>query len=99
MLFWREVAALRSCRVTVNDLDGASHSVTVQGASLFEVAAAAVSAFRSEGWAVAALTPNAVLRIEVQAPPVLHSVPLNAVERWLQAVNVSPQDMVAKKRG
>jgi hypothetical protein len=91
------VAAVRTCRVTLKDVDGGSHAVTVQGTTLFEVAAAALSAFRSEKWAADALTPNAVLNIEVQVPPVLHTVPLKAIERWLRSPNTSPQQMLAKR--
>ena len=46
------------------------HHVEVQASTLFEAGAAAVAAFRQEGWAAAALTPNAVLHIEVQLPPI-----------------------------
>ena len=72
------------------------HTVEAEGASLFEVAAAAVRVFRSEGW-TDALTPNAVLHIHVQLPPVVHDVPLRAVERWLNAPSVSPGESLAKK--
>jgi hypothetical protein len=72
--------------------------VTVQGASLYEAAAAAIAAFRTEAWAADALTPNAVLNVEVLAPPVLHAVPLKAVERWLRSPNASPREMAIKRR-
>ncbi|MEP6592774.1 MAG: hypothetical protein ABJC51_03735 [Acidobacteriota bacterium] len=83
--------------MTVKELDGAAHTVTVQGATLYEAAAAALAAFRSEAWAANALTPNAVLNVEVQAPAVLHTVPLRAVERWLQAPSTSPKDQAVKR--
>lgn len=91
------VPASRTCRVTVKELDRAAHTVTVQGATLYEAAAAAVTAFCSEAWATNALTPNAVLNIEVHAPPVLHTVPLRAVERWLQAPSTSPKEQAVKR--
>jgi len=71
--------ASRLCLVSVRDLDGITHSVTVNGATLFEAAAAAIAIFRQEPWAAAALTRNAVLRIEVPLPPVVHDVPLKSV--------------------
>jgi excisionase family DNA binding protein len=43
-------------------------------------------------WAVEALTPNAVLTIEVQTPPIIHSVPLKSVEEWLQAPSLGPRE-------
>jgi hypothetical protein len=84
--------------VTVRDIEGVSHHVEVQGATLFEAAAAAVAAFRAQGWGLEALTPNAVLRVEVQAPAVVHDVPLKAIDRWLQSPSGSPRDQLIKQQ-
>jgi hypothetical protein len=90
--------AARQCRVSVNDVNGTRHTVTLHAATLFEAAAAAVGVFRQEPWAADALTPNAVLRVEVQPPPVVHDVPLKAVERWLNGPSSSPRERSAKRR-
>ena len=45
-----------------------------------------------------ALTPNSVLRVEVQGPSTVHDVPLKAVERWLRSPSASPKEMIAKRR-
>jgi hypothetical protein len=63
--------------------------------TLFEAEAAAVAAFRHQGWATDALTPNAVLHIEVQLPPITHDVPLKAIGRWLRTPSVSPREAMA----
>ena len=83
--------------MTVSDAEGVLHHVDVQGSTLFEAAAAAVAAFRQQGWAGAALTPGAVLRVEVQLPNVVHDVPLKAVERWLGSPSSSPRDQLLKR--
>lgn len=83
--------------MTVKAPDGLTHSVEAEGSSLFEVAATALAAFRNEGW-TDALTPNAVLQIEVQLPPIVHSVPLKAVERWVASPNTSPREALGKIR-
>ena len=88
----------RTCRVSVKALDGTTHSVTVSAVTLFEAAAAALSAFRQEPWAADALTPNVVLHVEVQAPPIVHAVPLSAVERWRNGPSASPREQAAKRR-
>jgi hypothetical protein len=88
---------MRTCRVTVRDLDGTVHRVEVQGSTLFEAAAAAVAAFRQYAWAAGALTPAAVLRVEVHLPPVVHDVPLRAVERWAQSPSASPREGISKR--
>lgn len=70
--------------------DGITRTVEAQGSSqassLFEVAAAAVALLRNEGW-TDALTPNTVLQVEVQLPPIVHQVPFKAVERWAAGPN------------
>lgn len=90
--------ASRACRVSVTDVEGTTHSVTVNASTLFEAAAEAINAFRREPWAAHALTPSAVLRIEVLVPPVIHDVPLRAVERWRNGPSVSPKEYSAKRR-
>lgn len=92
------VSQSRSCIVSLRDVDGITHTVRVQASSLFEAAARAVSAFREQGWSADALTPNATLRVEVHVPPVVHDVPLKAVERWLRSPSASPREMAVKRR-
>ena len=42
------MAAMRTCKVTVTEVDGTSHSVEVQAAALFEAASAAITALPQE---------------------------------------------------
>jgi hypothetical protein len=88
---------LRTCRVSLRDPEGVVHSVEVQADSLYEAAAAAMAAFREQGWAAQALTPAAKLRVEVMPPAVVHEVPVAAVERWLRSGSTSPRDALIKK--
>lgn len=87
----------RTCTVSLRDPEGITHTVRVEGESLFEAAALAVGAFREQGWAADALTANAILRVEVHLPTVVHEVPMKAVERWLQEPSVSPRHQLLKK--
>jgi hypothetical protein len=92
------VSAMRSCRVSVTDLDGVTHSVDVQTSSLSEAASVALTAFRQhQGWATEALTPNARFRVEVQHPPTVRDVPLKAIEQWRRSPATSPRDYVVKR--
>jgi hypothetical protein len=87
---------VRPCTVSVRDTEGVTHTVQVQGSSLFEAAARAVAAFRGQSWAAEALGPAAVFRVEVHPPSVIHEVPLKAVERWLRSPSASPKEMTTK---
>ena len=88
---------MRTCIVTITDLDQVTHSVEVQAETLFEATAAAVAAFRQYSWGAGALTPAAVLRVEVQGPTVVHTVPLTALERWQRSPSTSPKELLAKR--
>jgi len=88
---------VRQCRVTLRDSEGIAHSVEVTASTLFEAAASAIATFREAAWAADALTPNAVLRIEVQPPAITHDVPLRAVERWSRSPSASPKEAAAKQ--
>jgi hypothetical protein len=86
------------CIVSLKDVEGITHSVRVQASSLLEAASHAVRAFRQQSWAAEALTPAAVLRVEVHLPPIVHEVPLKAVERWLRSPSASPREASTKHR-
>lgn len=89
---------VRSCSVTTRDSSGVVHQVEVHASSLFEAAAAALTAFRQENWCDDGLPPNASLRIEVQLPPIVHEVPLRAVERWMRSPSPSPKEAALKRQ-
>ena len=83
--------------MSVRDIDGVIHSVEVHGATLFEAAAQAVSAFEREPWAESALTPGAALEVEVSMPPVRHRVPLAALRKWIGSPTTSPREKAIKQ--
>jgi hypothetical protein len=85
----------RRCRVSVRTADGVSHAIEVTGTSLFEVAAAALAQLRDEGWS--SLPPDGVLRVEVQLPPIVHEVPLKALQRWAREPSVSPKQKLLQE--
>ena len=68
----------------------------VQATSLFEAGAAA-GQMREER-RTGTLPPDAVLRVEVQLPPVVHEVPLRAVEKWGRRAKRQPEEELAKRR-
>lgn len=93
------MGAVRTCLVSVCDADNVTHAVEVRAETLFEAAAAAVRIFRAEAWAASALTPAAILRVEVRAPAVVHTVPISALERWRRSPSISPKERLAKTAG
>jgi hypothetical protein len=43
------------------------------------------------------LAPTAVIRVEVQRAPVVHEVPVTALERWANGPSVSPKQELLKR--
>jgi hypothetical protein len=72
------------------------HSVEVTGTSVFEVAAAGIAQLREEGL-TEPLVPTAVIRVEVQLAPVVHELPLKALQRWANGPRVSPKQELLKR--
>jgi hypothetical protein len=95
------VSAVRNCRVSLRDLQGTTHSIEVRATTLFEAAAAAVAVFRQEGWGAEALTPNAMIRVEVLLPPVVHNEGAREVGAGIerQSEGTGDQDSLALKTG
>jgi hypothetical protein len=56
--------AMRSCRVTIQDLDGVSHTVEVTAATLYEAVAQGLAAIRGNEW-VAGVAQALTVRVLV----------------------------------
>jgi hypothetical protein len=87
---------IRSCRVTVTTADDVIHMVEVQASRIFDAAASGVARFRDEGW-IDTLGPDAVIRVEVQLPPVVHDVPVQALKRWASGPGIGPKQELLKR--
>jgi hypothetical protein len=83
------------CVVSFTGTDGFRHSVQVVAESLYEAAALAVRSFADAGCPP---THGTELDIEVKAPAVTHTIKLNRVVGWVNAVARSPKDKMLKDR-
>jgi hypothetical protein len=74
--------AEKSCRVSVMDTDGTSHSVRVTASSVFEAAATGLAVIRNSGWANVPFEPMRI-SVSVNEIPVEHEgrSPREIVER------------------
>jgi len=87
------------CRVSYLDCRNIEHAVDVTADSLFEVAAAAVRAFREGALMDDLPVAGTELRITVSPLPVEHRVRLQRVEQWAQTGTVkSPVEMLRRER-
>jgi hypothetical protein len=90
--------AVKSCRVTVTDLEGISHSAQVTATTLYEAVALGLMAVRGHEW-VAGIPEglNAVL-VSVTSVPVEHQVKVRDFTRWLERKGGSPKDVTDRDR-
>lgn len=87
---------LRSCRVSLQDLEGVSHSVEVTAASLYEAVAQGLAALRSNDW-VAGFAQG-VVKVSVADVRVEHQVKLADFTQWLERKNGSPREVSQRHR-
>ena len=57
---------IRSCRVTIRDLDGVSHTVEVMAASLFEAVARGVAALQGSEWVPGIGQGQGVVKVQTE---------------------------------
>jgi hypothetical protein len=65
---------VRSCRVTIQDMDGVSHTVKVTAATLYEAVAQGLAAIRGNEWIVGIALGLNVVRVSVADIRVEHEV-------------------------
>jgi hypothetical protein len=90
--------ALRTCRVTIRDIDGISHSVEVTSSSLYEAVAQGLAAIRGHEWAAGVAQGVNVVRVSVANMRVEHEVQLMDFTKWLEKPGGSPREVTDRRR-
>lgn len=88
--------AVRSCRVTIQDLEGVAHTVEVTAESLYEAVAQALAALRRSDW-VAGFQQD-IVKVSVGEVRVEHQVRFKDFTEWLNRPGRSPRDIVQRQR-
>jgi hypothetical protein len=89
---------VRSCRVTIEDMDGVSHTVEVTAATLYEAVAQGLAAIRGNEWVAGIAQGLNVVRISVADVRVEHEVKLMDFTKWLERTGGSPREMSDRHR-
>lgn len=90
--------AVRTCRVTVTDLEGVSHTVEVTASTLYEAVALGLAAVRGDEWVAGLPEGLAPVRVAVTSIPVEHSVKIRDFTRWVERRGGSPRDVADRDR-
>ena len=96
MIRWPAVA-VRTCIVSFTGASSIRHSVEVTAESIYEAAALGVSALRKNGWSDA-IAPGTELEVQVREPATSHRLTVRQIQRWCDAVAVSPDETLKKRR-
>ena len=89
---------VRSCRVTIQDMDGISHIVEVTAGSLYEAVAQGLAAIRGNEWVAGIAQGSNVVRVSVADVRVEHEVKLGDFTKWLDRTGGSPREMSDRLR-
>ena len=89
--------SLRSCRVTVTDMERVKHSVGVTASTLYEAVALGLVAIREQDWAGEIAEGLNTVDVSETAVPVMHSVRMQDFNKWLSRKGGTPNDISQRK--
>jgi hypothetical protein len=84
---------VRSCRVTIQDMEGVSHTVEVTATTLYEAVALGLAAVRGNEWVVGIAQGFNPVKVRVTDVPVEHEVKLMDFTKWLERKGGSPREV------
>jgi hypothetical protein len=84
---------VRSCCVTIEDMDGVSHTVEVTTATLYEAVAQGLSFVRRGDWVAGIAQGLNVVKVSVADVRVEHEVKLMDFTKWLERSGGSPREV------
>ena len=89
---------VRSCRVTIQDTEGVSHTMEVTAATLYEAVAQGLAAIRGNEWGSGIAQGLSVVKVSVTEIRVEHEVKLIDFMRWVERTGGSPRDVTGRRR-
>jgi hypothetical protein len=89
--------ALRACRVSFMSATGITHAVDVEAETLYEAAGLGLARLKKDGW-IEGLGPGSRLEIQVREPSTIHSLTVQQLHRWIDAVTTSPAEVLRRAR-
>lgn len=90
--------SVRSCKVTIQDLDGVTHTVNVTASTLYEAVALGMAAIRTDEWVSDIAQGLNAIKIQVSNVSVEHQVKIADFTKWLDRTNGSPREMIERNR-
>jgi len=89
---------MKSCRVTVFDMDGVAHTVEVTAATLYEAVALGLKHIRGNDWVEGLAGALNTVTVCVKNVQVEHAVRLGEFTKWLERKGGSPAEITRRKK-
>jgi hypothetical protein len=89
---------LRTCKVSVTDIQDVEHSVEVTAATLYEAVATALAALQQDNWVGEIGQGLTTVSVIVQQPPVRHEVKMKDFLSWLGRQGGSPAEVILREK-
>ena len=89
---------LRTCKVSVTDIQDVEHSVEVTAATLYEAVATALAALQQDTWVGEIGRGLTTVTVVVQEPPVRHEVKMKDFLSWLGRQGGSPAEIILREK-
>jgi len=89
---------VRSCRVTIRDLDGVAHTAEVTAGTLYEAVALGIATIRSDEWVADIAQGFNAVTVSVANVRIEHEVKLGEFTKWLDKTGGSPRELSDRKR-
>src|ERR1700752_1043845 len=86
------IMPVRTCRVTVQDMDGVRHSVQITASSLYEAVAQGIAALKGNEWVSSIAHGNNIVKVSVENVRIEHEVRLADFTKWLDKTGGSPRE-------
>ena len=89
---------VRSCRVTIQDLDGTSHTAEITASSLFEAVAQGLAALRRNEWVEGIEERFGTVKVSVAEVRVEHQVRIADLMKWLERPGRTPREITQRQK-
>jgi hypothetical protein len=89
---------VRSCRVTISDMEGVAHTVEVTAATLFEAIALGLKQLQGNEWVAGIGRPMDTVTVSVKSVPIEHTVRIGEFTKWLERHGTSPAEVMKRRR-
>jgi|ERR1700683_1619080 len=90
---------VKSCQVTISDMEGIAHTVEVTAATLYEAVAMGLRQLEGNEWVEGIAKGLNTIRVSVRNVQVEHTVTMGEFTKWLERRGGTPAEITRKRKG